>query len=95
MHSVIAGVHFNQRAISLPKLADWGPAHFQPVALIQDNMTKNSRASKFETVGFLMFALLVESLNGRDHDYSPRFTMKSGSMGCPPPGRSTVMEMWS
>jgi hypothetical protein len=95
MHIVIAGVHFNQRAISLPKLADWGPARSPPVALIQDNPMKYARAPKFQTVGFLMVEPLVESLNGRDHDYSPWFTMKSGSMGCPPPGRSPVMEMWS
>jgi len=62
MHIVIAGVHFNQHAISLPKLADWGPARSQPVALIQDNPMKYARAPKFRTIGFLMVELLVESL---------------------------------
>jgi hypothetical protein len=56
---------------------------------------KYARAPKFRTIGFLMVEALVESLNGGDHDYSPRFTVKRGLMGFPPSGRSTVMEMWS
>jgi len=84
-----------QRAISLRKLADWGLTSSQPVCLIQDNPMKYTRAPKFQTVGSLMVEPLVDSLNGQDHDYSPWFTMKSGSMGCPPSGRSTVMEMRS
>jgi len=95
MDIVITGVHLKQHAISLPKLADWGPTRSQPVALIKDNPMKYARAPESRTVGFLMVEPLVESLNGRDHDYSPWFTIKSGSMGCPPPGRSTVIEMWS
>jgi len=95
MHNVIAGVHFNQCAISLAKLADWGSTGSHPVGLIEDNLMKCTSAPKFWTVGFLMVKLLLVSLNSWDHDYSSRFTMKSASMGCPRPGRSTVMEMWS
>jgi hypothetical protein len=65
------------------------------VVLIEDNPMKYARAPTFRTVGFLMVEQLVESLNGPDHDYSPWFTIKSGSMGCPALGRSTVMEMWN
>jgi len=95
MHIVIAGVHFNQSAISLPKLADWGHTGLQPVNLIQDNPMKYAKAAKFQPVGLLMVEPLVESLNGQDHNDSPCFTMQSGWMGCPPPRRSSVMEMWS
>jgi hypothetical protein len=95
MHIAIAGVHFNQHAISLPKLANWSPPGSQPVGLMHDNPMRYARAPKFRTVGFLMIEPLVESLNGQNHKYSPWFTMKSGFMGCPPPGSSTVMEMWS
>jgi hypothetical protein len=95
MHIVIVGVHFNQHSISLCKLADWGPGRSQPVGLIQDNPMQYSRAPKFQTFGFVIVELLVESLNVLDHDYSPCVTIKSGSMGCPPPGKRTIMEMWS
>jgi hypothetical protein len=64
MHILIAGVRFHQCAISLPKLADWGPPRSQPVALIQDNLMKYARAPKFQIVGLLMVEPLVESLNG-------------------------------
>jgi len=95
MQFLIAGVHFNHCAISLPKRADWGPADSQPVGLFQDDPIRHALAPTFWTVGFLFVAPLVESLNGQDHKYCPWFAMKSGAMGCPPPGRSTIMEMWS
>lgn len=95
MHIIIMGVHFNHHhAICLSKLADWGPARCQPVGLIQDTPKKYASTPKFQTIGFLLVDLLVESLNSRDHDFSPWFTILSASMRCPPPGRSTVVEMW-
>jgi hypothetical protein len=56
---------------------------------------KYDRAPKFRTVGFIMVEQLIKSLNPLEHDYAPWFTVKSGSMGYPPPGRSTIIEMWS
>jgi hypothetical protein len=95
MHIILAGVHFNQCAISLPELAHQGPAHSQPVGLIQDNPMKYAKATKSCTVGFLIVELQIASLNGPDYNCSTCFTIISGSMGCPPPGRCSIMEMWS
>ena len=81
MHIVIMGVHVKQCAISLSKLADWGPACSQPGSLIRDIPMKYARAPIFQTVGFRTVAQLVEGPNGRDHDYCPWFTMRCGSMG--------------
>lgn len=95
MHIVIAGVHFNHHAITFSKFANWCPAYFQPLGLINSNTRIFDRASKFRTIAYLVVEPLVEHLNGRDHDNSAWFTMQSGSMGCPPPRRQTIFEMWS
>jgi hypothetical protein len=92
---VIAVDNFDHLAICLSKLGDWGHAHSEPVRLIHDNPKKYATTETLLTVGFLLVEPLVESTNGQDYDYSPWFAMKTSSMGCPPPGRCTVMEMWS
>jgi len=56
---------------------------------------KYARAPKFWSVGLLLVQLRGESVNGRDHNNSPRFAVKSASMGWYSPARRTVMEMWS
>jgi hypothetical protein len=56
---------------------------------------KYARAPKFQNLSILRDEPLDASLNGQVHNYSAWVTMKSGSMGYPPPGRCTVMEMWS
>jgi hypothetical protein len=55
---------------------------------------KYARAPIFRTVSFVVVEPLVACLNGRDHDYSPGFAVKRGLIRCPPPGRSTVMEIY-
>jgi hypothetical protein len=47
MQIVIAGVHFDQRAITLLKLPEWSPARSQPVGIIQDNPMKHASATTF------------------------------------------------
>lgn len=77
MHILIARFEFNQEAISLPKLADWGPSYTQPSGLIQYDLMKYNSAPKSETFVFPMVELQIESLNGRDDVNSSWLTMMS------------------
>jgi len=94
MQSLIAGVHFNLPAINHSNPPNRGPTRSQPVSLIHTNQLKYTRAPKLRTVSFLMVELLVGSLNGGDHEHSPWYPLRNGSMGCPAQARSTIMEMW-
>jgi len=95
MYIVIAGVHFNPCAIPLPQLTNKWSAHSEPAGLIKDNLMKYASSPKFRSISFLSVEPLVHSLKACDYDYSPLFSMKSCSIWCPPPGRHTIMEMWS
>lgn len=56
-HIEIIGVDINECAISLPKLADWGPNLSQPMGLIEVILMKSARAPTFGT----NIVLLIES----------------------------------
>lgn len=93
IHTVIADFHLNHHAITIPELANWGPAHAQPVGLICHISINFRMAETLPTICFLLYEPLVDCLNGQHHDNSAWTNVMSGTMGYPRLGKSTIMEM--